>query len=197
VRDAGADYHSPGGHRAVELFRGSASLAEELGDRVPEVRVVHGGVEAARDRDRAVEALREAHNDALLEREKAELEREKAERANMAKGKLLDDICHDLRQPLHSLGLFAAALKDRVVDSRESRDGDSIRRRRQKVCCLNFRASIRSTWRRLTRRPSIRLATIRTCSTIAGSHGAVRRRAAGARGGPLAGSGARYLRGRR
>ena len=60
---------------------------------------------AARDRDRALEASRKARDDALLEREKAE-------RANRAKGKLLDDICHDLRQPLGALKWYAELIKD-------------------------------------------------------------------------------------
>jgi signal transduction histidine kinase/CheY-like chemotaxis protein len=53
-----------------------------------------------------------------------------AERANVSKSRFFAAASHDLRQPLHSLGLFAAALKERVVDP-ESRDlarriGDSI-----------------------------------------------------------------------
>jgi hypothetical protein len=54
--------------------------------------------------------------------------------------------------------------------------------------------------RRLSIEPShslIELATIRRCSTIAGFHRVGRRRGAGVRGGPVAGTGAQYLRGRR
>ena len=36
------------------------------------------------------------------------------------------------------------------------------------VCCLKFFASINRTWRRLIRRPSMRLTTIRTCWSICG-----------------------------
>ena len=36
------------------------------------------------------------------------------------------------------------------------------------VCCLKTVASILSTWRQLIERPSIRLTTIRTWSTIGG-----------------------------
>jgi two-component system, sensor histidine kinase len=39
-----------------------------------------------------------------------------AEQANVAKSKFLAAASHDLRQPLHALGLFVAALRDRVRD---------------------------------------------------------------------------------
>jgi len=53
-----------------------------------------------------------------------------AEQANVSKSRFFAAASHDLRQPLHSLGLFATALKERVSDS-EARDlarriGDSI-----------------------------------------------------------------------
>ena len=40
--------------------------------------------------------------------------KEKAERANLAKSKFLAAASHDLRQPLHALGLFASALNERI-----------------------------------------------------------------------------------
>jgi signal transduction histidine kinase/CheY-like chemotaxis protein len=42
--------------------------------------------------------------------------REDAEKANLAKSRFLAAASHDLRQPLHALGLFAAALNDREED---------------------------------------------------------------------------------
>ena len=42
--------------------------------------------------------------------------REEAEKANLAKTRFLAAASHDLRQPLHALGLFAAALNDREED---------------------------------------------------------------------------------
>ena len=52
-----------------------------------------------------VEELRE-------KRELAEAAQKKAERANFAKSQFFTAASHDLRQPLHALGLFAASLRD-------------------------------------------------------------------------------------
>ena len=69
---------------------------------------------------------------AELERrlEEVQAAREQAEQASLAKSRFFAAASHDLRQPLHSLGLFAAALEEHV-SSREARDlvariGDSI-----------------------------------------------------------------------
>ena len=56
--------------------------------------------------------------------------REQAEQASLAKSRFFAAASHDLRQPLHSLGLFAAALEGHVT-TRDARDlvariGDSI-----------------------------------------------------------------------
>lgn len=51
----------------------------------------------------------------LIKREKAlELARKAAEQANAAKTRFLAAASHDLRQPIHALGLFFAELSDRV-----------------------------------------------------------------------------------
>ena len=52
-----------------------------------------------------IEELRE-------KREFAEVAQKKAERANFAKSQFFTAASHDLRQPLHALGLFAASLRD-------------------------------------------------------------------------------------
>ncbi|HQR19926.1 MAG TPA: hybrid sensor histidine kinase/response regulator [Burkholderiaceae bacterium] len=62
--------------------------------------------------------------------EQVEAARAAAEQANVAKSRFFAAASHDLRQPLHSLGLFASALRD-VVGTDQGRDvarrvGDSI-----------------------------------------------------------------------
>jgi signal transduction histidine kinase/ActR/RegA family two-component response regulator len=62
--------------------------------------------------------------------EQVQAAREQAEQASVAKSRFFAAASHDLRQPLHSLGLFAAALEGHVF-SRDARDivariGDSI-----------------------------------------------------------------------
>lgn len=56
-------------------------------------------------------ALR-ARNQALVD--DLRLQKETAEQANVAKSKFLAAASHDLRQPLHALSLFSAALSDRI-----------------------------------------------------------------------------------
>ena len=53
-----------------------------------------------------------------MERAKEEAERakEEAERANRAKSKFLAAASHDLRQPMHAMQMFIAALRERVKD---------------------------------------------------------------------------------
>jgi signal transduction histidine kinase/ActR/RegA family two-component response regulator len=89
-----------------------AFAAVEASSIVLEARVTEASAELAR-RLRQVQAARE-----------------QAEQANAAKSRFLAAASHDLRQPLHSLGLFAAALEGHAT-SREARElvtriGDSI-----------------------------------------------------------------------
>ena len=56
------------------------------------------------------------------QKEKAEQAKKVAEEANIAKTKFLAAASHDLRQPLHAIGLFLGALEDRV----EKEDQKSI-----------------------------------------------------------------------
>jgi signal transduction histidine kinase/ActR/RegA family two-component response regulator len=53
-------------------------------------------------------------NEALLER--VEQQRQLAEAADRDKSDFVAAVSHDLRQPVHALGLFAAALRERTVD---------------------------------------------------------------------------------
>jgi len=63
-----------------------------------------------------LEAIRlRFENLALVEELRAQ--KELAEQANVAKSRFLAAASHDLRQPLHALGLFVAALRDRTTDA--------------------------------------------------------------------------------
>jgi signal transduction histidine kinase/ActR/RegA family two-component response regulator len=53
-----------------------------------------------------------------LERQKVMRERDRAEEANRAKSRFLAAASHDLRQPLHTIGLYSAALSLRKSDER-------------------------------------------------------------------------------
>ncbi|MEO7762302.1 MAG: histidine kinase dimerization/phospho-acceptor domain-containing protein, partial [Casimicrobiaceae bacterium] len=66
---------------------------------------------------RVVEKSRELH----AQLSATETAREEAERANLAKSRFLAAASHDLRQPLHALGLFASALNEKSHDP-ESRN---------------------------------------------------------------------------
>lgn len=51
--------------------------------------------------------------------EELKMQKEAAESANLSKSKFLAAASHDLRQPLHSIGLFTAALGNRSIDAEE------------------------------------------------------------------------------
>jgi two-component system, sensor histidine kinase len=71
--------------------------------------------ELARFRDAEIIERGQAHVQALS------AAKEEADRSNVAKSRFLAAASHDLRQPLHALGLFAGALEDGVRDP-EARD---------------------------------------------------------------------------
>lgn len=48
-------------------------------------------------------------------------QKERAEAANIAKSRFLASASHDLRQPVHALGMFVGALRDRALDEDSSR----------------------------------------------------------------------------
>jgi two-component system, sensor histidine kinase len=59
-------------------------------------------------------------------RARAEEAREAAERANLSKSRFLAAASHDLRQPLHALGLFVAALQSNIATPEGKRLVDNI-----------------------------------------------------------------------
>jgi signal transduction histidine kinase/ActR/RegA family two-component response regulator len=98
--------------RAIEAERSMLLERERASNVLLESRVTAAGAELAR------------------RLEEVQAAREQAEQASLGKSRFFAAASHDLRQPLHSLGLFAAAL-DGHVASREAHDlvariGDSI-----------------------------------------------------------------------
>jgi signal transduction histidine kinase/ActR/RegA family two-component response regulator len=64
----------------------------------------------------------------ILMRLMLEAEKERAEQANLAKSRFLAAASHDLRQPLHALGLFTAALSERLRSDEAPLLVDNIKR---------------------------------------------------------------------
>lgn len=52
----------------------------------------------------------------LAQKEQVEIARQRADQANLSKTRFLASASHDLRQPLHALGLFSAALHEKLTD---------------------------------------------------------------------------------
>jgi two-component system, sensor histidine kinase len=59
-------------------------------------------------------------------RDQAELERRRAEEASRAKSRFLAAASHDLRQPIHALGLFTSAVREHVSSDQGQRIVDKI-----------------------------------------------------------------------
>lgn len=102
--------------RAVERFRGGI-----LGERIP-LRGSDDELDRLADGfNRMARTIRQDQEQ--LERRIAEAtaslarEMESAERANRSKSRFLAAASHDLRQPIHALGLFVAALRERARDA--------------------------------------------------------------------------------
>jgi signal transduction histidine kinase/CheY-like chemotaxis protein len=100
------------------LRRGAARLeAGELDARL-ELKTGDEFEELAEDFNRMSHRLQDSH--ATLER-KVEERTQQLELANQAKSRFLAAASHDLRQPLHALGLFVAQLRGRMRATERSR----------------------------------------------------------------------------
>jgi signal transduction histidine kinase/CheY-like chemotaxis protein len=100
------------------LRRGAARLeAGELDARL-ELKTGDEFEELAEDFNRMSHRLQDSH--ATLER-KVEERTQQLELANQAKSRFLAAASHDLRQPLHALGLFVAQLRGRMRANERSR----------------------------------------------------------------------------
>lgn len=83
-------------------------------------------IQVARNQKRlAIESLELRFKQAEL-LEELQLEKESAEAANLSKSRFLAAASHDLRQPLHSIGLFSAALANRSDGAEEKELIDNI-----------------------------------------------------------------------
>jgi len=98
-------------------------------------------VSAIKDRNPWLAAdLRDAANhkhieaELILARESADLAREEADRANLAKSRFLATASHDLRQPLQSLSLLNGALR-RIVTAPDA--ADALRQQEQAIGAMS------------------------------------------------------------
>jgi two-component system, sensor histidine kinase len=103
----------------MDVALGLAMLALLAGLGVWHLRSVRHATRLRFEHERLVEELRKQNADA----ERARLS---AEEASRSKSRFFAAANHDLRQPLHSLGLFATALRNQVSDIRAVHLADQI-----------------------------------------------------------------------
>jgi signal transduction histidine kinase/CheY-like chemotaxis protein len=119
-----------GGDLASRIEIGSGDeiegLARDFNQMAANLRESYAGLEAkvawrttelseARDRLQAQAAQVEALNERLVAQlEELAQRRDEAERANAAKSRFLATASHDLRQPMHSIGLLVDVLRERL-----------------------------------------------------------------------------------
>ena len=100
-----------------KIAKGNLETRTTFSSRINELDVLSNGIDHMAEQlqnERLV--LHQRIDDATFDMRNS---KEKAERANLAKSKFLAAASHDLRQPLHALGLFASALNERIKSSEE------------------------------------------------------------------------------
>ena len=100
-----------------KIAKGNLEVRTVSTSRISELDVLSNGINHMTEQLQSErEILQQSINEATLDIRNS---KEKAERANLAKSKFLAAASHDLRQPLHALGLFASALNDRIKSPEE------------------------------------------------------------------------------
>ena len=109
-----------------KIAKGDLSSRIQFSSNMREINALSNGInymaEQLQDERRRLQEKVEA---ATLELRHS---KENAERANQAKSQFLADASHDLRQPLHALGLFASALNERIKNPEDRLLVDNINR---------------------------------------------------------------------
>ena len=100
-----------------KIAQGNLESRSVFSSRISEIEVLSSGINhMAEQLQNERDALQQRIDEAIVGIRKS---KEKAERANLAKSKFLAAASHDLRQPLHALGLFASALNDRIKSPKD------------------------------------------------------------------------------
>jgi len=110
-------YYGRAMERSLAIRFDNLDLIEALAAETRRVEAARVLADAAREQaERSREQTEVARARADADRAAAEAARQQAETANRAKTQFFAAASHDLRQPLHAMGLFAAALAEKVRD---------------------------------------------------------------------------------
>ncbi len=107
-----------------KIAKGNFSSRIQIASNMKELNILSHGINymAEQLQDERIK-LQEKVEAATLELRHS---KENAEKANQAKSQFLADASHDLRQPLHALGLFASALNERISNPEDRLLVDNI-----------------------------------------------------------------------